>query len=151
MLTFGSAQCSAKSAAYSVLTHFHADTQLPEACFLRLHGRVPQGADPAGNIKDVSLADDLRRPQKRRLAYSGDPHSKLPRLLDLRPMAGDFWYRPDITAEHHAVAARHWLARALLSFRQEVMARGHACLSHDLRHPARPCQAAVVVFRALHA
>ena len=57
MLTFGSARCSARSATYSVLTYFHADTRLPEACFL--HGRVPPGADPDGNIKDGGLVDDL--------------------------------------------------------------------------------------------
>ena len=36
MLTLGSARCSAnlKFATYSVLTYFHADTRLPEACFL---------------------------------------------------------------------------------------------------------------------
>ena len=37
MLMFGSARCSARSAAYSVLTYFHTDTRLPEAFFL--HGR----------------------------------------------------------------------------------------------------------------
>ena len=41
MVTFGTARCSAKSATYSVLTHFHADTTSPEACFL--HGCVPAG------------------------------------------------------------------------------------------------------------
>ena len=34
MLTFSSTQCSAKSAAYSVLTYFHAGTTQPEVCFL---------------------------------------------------------------------------------------------------------------------
>ena len=79
MLMFSTAACSAKSATYSVLTHFHADTPSPEACFL--HGCVPLGADPHGNIKDESLVDDLRYQQRRRLAEGGDPHSKLPRLL----------------------------------------------------------------------
>ena len=40
MLTFNTTRCSAESAAYSVLTHFHADTSLPEACFV--HGCVPR-------------------------------------------------------------------------------------------------------------
>ena len=78
MLTFSTTQCSAKSATYSVLNHFHADTTSPEACFL--HGRVPPGADPYGNIKDEGLVDDLRRRQRLRLAEGSDPHSKLPRL-----------------------------------------------------------------------
>ena len=98
MLTFSTAKCSARSATYSVLTHFHADTVSPEACFL--HGRVPPGADPHGNIKDEGLVDDLRRRQRLRLAEGGDPHSKLPRLLELKPTTGRLWYRPDMTAEH---------------------------------------------------
>ena len=100
MLTFGTTKCSAKSATYSVLTHFHADTTSPEACFL--HGRVPPGADPHGNIEDEGLVDDLRRRQSRRLAEGSDPHSKLPRLLELTPTTGKLIkhsYRPDMTAE----------------------------------------------------
>ena len=124
MLTFGTAQCSAKSATYSVLTHFHADTTLPEACFL--HGHVPPGADPHGNIKDESLVDDLRRRQRLRLAEGGDPHSKLPRLLELAPMTGKFWYRPDMTAEHHAATVRDWVKRAPSSFRAQTAVRGRA-------------------------
>ena len=85
MLTFGNARCSAKFAAYSVLTYFHADMRLPEACFL--YGRVPLGA---------SLVDDLRRRQNRRLAEGSDPHSKLPQLLHLKPTTGDFWCHLDI-------------------------------------------------------
>ena len=42
MLTFSNSGCSAKSATYSVLTHFHADTTSPEACFV--HGCVSPGA-----------------------------------------------------------------------------------------------------------
>ena len=41
-------------------------------------------------------------------------------------MTGDFWYRPDMTAEPHAVTTRHWLTRAPLSFCQETAARGRA-------------------------
>ena len=104
MLMFSTAACSAKSAMYSVLTHFHADTPSPEACFL--HGRVPSGADPHGNIKDESLVDDLRCRQRRRLAEGGDPHSKLPRLLELTPTTGKLWYRPDMTAEHQCCTTR---------------------------------------------
>ena len=60
MLTFGTTKCSAKSAAYSVLTHFHADTtSLHGACFL--HGRVPLGADLHSNLKDEGPVDDLQR------------------------------------------------------------------------------------------
>ena len=91
-----------------------------------MHGRVPRGADPHGNIKDEGLVDGLRRRQGRRLAEGGDPHSKLPRLLDLQPTTGRNWYRPDMTAEHHAATAKEWLMRALLSFRQETAARGRA-------------------------
>ena len=82
-----------------------ADARLPESCFL--HGRTPPGADPDGNIKDAGLVDDLRRGQSRQLAEGGDMHSKLPGLLDLKPTTSDFWYRPDMTAEPHAVTARH--------------------------------------------
>ena len=75
-----------------------------------------------------SLVDDLRCRQNRRLADGGNPHSKLPRLklLDLKPTTGDFWNRPDIAAEQHAVAAKHWLKRAPLGFRREVATRGRA-------------------------
>ena len=62
MLTFGTTWRSAKSATYSVLTHFHADTTSPEACFV--HGCVPPGPDPHGNIKDEGLVVDLRRRQE---------------------------------------------------------------------------------------
>ena len=124
MLTFGTTQCSAKSATYSALTHFHADTTSPEACFV--HGRVPLGADPHGNTKDAGLVDDLRRQQGRRLAGGGEPRSKLPRLSELQPMTGKNWYRPDMTAEHHAATAKHWLVRAPLSFCQETATRGRA-------------------------
>ena len=124
MLTFGNTQCSEKSATYSVLTYFHADATSPEACFL--HGRVPPGADPHGSIKDVSLVDDLRRRQNRRLTEGGDTHSKLPRLLELQSTTGKHWYRPHMTAEHHAVTIRHWEMRAPLSFREETAARGQA-------------------------
>ena len=89
MLTFSNALCPAKPAVYSVLTYVHAVSQLPEASFL--HGRVPAGADPDGNIKDPGLVDALGRRQGRRLACGGDPHSKLPRLLGLKPTTGDFW------------------------------------------------------------
>ena len=34
MHTFSTAVCSEKSAVYSVLTYYHADSQLPEASFL---------------------------------------------------------------------------------------------------------------------
>ena len=126
MLTFGTtaSACSAKSATYSVLTHFHADTTSPEAWFL--HGRVPPGADPHGNIKDAGLVDDLGRRQSRRLAEGDDPHSKLPRLLELKPTTGKHWYRPDMTAQHHAVTVRDWEKRAPLSFRAQTAARGRA-------------------------
>ena len=113
-LTFSTTKCSAKSATYSVLTHFHADVTSPEACFL--HGRVPSGADPHGNIKDEGIVDDLRRRQSRRLAEGGDPHSKLPRLLELTPMTGKLWYRPDMTAEHHAATVEPWGKYAPHSF-----------------------------------
>ena len=126
MLTFSTAQCSARSATYSVLTHFHADTASPEACFL--HGRVPPGADPHGNIKDEGLVDDLRRRQKLRLVEGGDPHSKLPRLLELTPTTGKLWYRPDMTAEHHAATVQDWEKGAPSSFRRQTAARGHAGL-----------------------
>ena len=53
MLTFSTTQCSVKSATYSVLTHFHANSTSLEACFV--HGCVPRGADPHGNIKDEGL------------------------------------------------------------------------------------------------
>ena len=72
------------------------------------------------------VVDDLRRRQNRWLAEGGDPHSKLPRLLDLQPTTGSLWYRPDMTAEHHALTARHWHTRAPLIFRQETAARGRA-------------------------
>ena len=62
-------KCSAKSATYSALTHFHADTTSPEAGFL--HGCVPSGADPHGNIKDEGLVDDLRRRQLNLTASGG--------------------------------------------------------------------------------
>ena len=68
MLTFGSTLCSAKSAVYSVLTYYHADSHLPKASFL--HGCVPPGA-PAGNIKDQGLVDELRQRQNRRRARGG--------------------------------------------------------------------------------
>ena len=55
--TLGDAQCSAKPATCSVLTYLHADISPPEACFL--HGRIPLGADPNSNIKDMGLVDDL--------------------------------------------------------------------------------------------
>ena len=73
MLTFGSTRCS-NEVRYLLCPHlyFHADTRLPEACFL--HGRVPPGADPYGNIKGAGLVDDLRHRQNRRLADGGDPH-----------------------------------------------------------------------------
>ena len=58
MLTFSTTQCSTRSATYSVLTHFHADTTSREACFV--HGCVPPGVDPRGNIKDEGLVDDLQ-------------------------------------------------------------------------------------------
>ena len=86
----------------------------------------PPGAGPHGNIKDVSLVDDLRRRQNRRLAEGGDPHSKLPRLLELQPTTGKQWYRPDMTAEHHAATVRDWEKRAPLSFCQQTAACGHA-------------------------
>ena len=126
MLTFGTtaSACSAKSATYSVLTHFHADTTSPEAWFL--HGHVPPGADPHGNTKDAGLVDDLGRRQSRRLAEGDDPHSKLPRLLELKPTTGKHWYRPDMTAQHHAVTVRDWEKRAPLSFRAQTAARGRA-------------------------
>ena len=124
MVTFGTTRCLAKSATYSVLTHFHADTTLPEACFL--HGRVPPGADPHGNIKDESLVDDLRRRQRMRLAEGGDPHSKLHRLSELTLTTGKYWYRTDMTAEHHAATACDWEKRAPLSFRTQTAARGRA-------------------------
>ena len=56
------------------------------------------------------------------------PGSKpsLRRRLDLKSTTGDFWYRPDMTAEHHAVTVRHWLVRAPLGFHQEVAAYGRA-------------------------
>ena len=124
MLTFSTTKCSAKSAMYSVLTHFHADTTSPEAYFL--HSRVPLGADPHGNIKDEGLVDNLRRQQRRRLAEGGDPHLKLPRLLELTPMTGKHWYRLDMTAEHHAVTVRDWEVRAPSSFREQTAAPGRA-------------------------
>ena len=128
MLTFSTTKsrprCSAKSAMYSVLTHFHTDTTSLEACFV--HGRVPPGADPHGNIKDASLMDDLRRRQTRRLAAGGDPHSKLPRLLELTTTTGKHWYRPDMTAEHHAATVQDWAKRAPSSFRRQTAARGQA-------------------------
>ena len=115
MLTFGNTQCLAKSAMYSVLTYFHADTRLPEACFL--HSCVPLGADLDDNIKDASLVDDLWHRQNHRLAAGGDLHSKLHRLLDPTLTMGDFWSCPDMMAENHAATARHRLKRTLLSFR----------------------------------
>ena len=124
MVTFGTARCSAKSATYSVLTHFHADTTSPEACFL--HGCVPAGADPHGNIKDESLVDDLRSRQRMRLAEGGDPHSKLHRLSELTPTTGKYWCQPDMTAAHHAATACAWEKRAPLSFRTQTAARGQA-------------------------
>ena len=124
MHTFGSTQCSARSATYSVLTYFHADTTRPEACFL--HGHVPPGADPHDSIKDVGLVDDLRHQQNRRLAEGGDLHSKLPHLLDLPLVTGKHWYRPNVTAEHHAVTVHHWDTPAPPIFRQETAARGRA-------------------------
>ena len=89
--------------------------------------------DPDGNIKDAGLVEDLRRRQNRRLACGADPHSKLPRLLDLKPTMGDFWYIStsgtcsDMTAEHHAVTAKHWLTRAPLSFCPEVVVHPRPC------------------------
>ena len=124
MLTFSTTWCSAKSATYFVLTHFHADAPSLEACFV--HGCVPPGADPHGNIKEEGLVVDLRRRQDRRLAEGGDPHSKLPRLLDLPPTTGKFWFRPDMTAEHHAATIQHWGKRAPHSFRQATVPRGQA-------------------------
>ena len=124
MLTFNTVKCSAQSATYSVLTHFHADTTSPEACFV--HGRVPPGADPHGEIKDEGLVDDLRGRQRLRLAEGGDPHSKLPRLLGLKPTTSKLWYRPDMTAEQHAATVQHWEARAPLGFRQLTAPRGQA-------------------------
>ena len=91
-----------------------------------LHGRVPPGADPSGNIKDESLVDDLRQRQRLRLAEGGDPHSKLHRLLEIAPTTGKLWYRPDMTAEHHASTVRDWEQRAPLSFRAQTAARGRA-------------------------
>ena len=85
---------------YFALTYFHADTREPEACFV--HGRVPPGADPDGNIKDQALVEDLRGRQKRRLDKGHDLHSKLVRLLGLQPVTGNFLFHPDMTAEHHA-------------------------------------------------
>ena len=123
-LTFSTLKCSAQSGTYSVLTHFHADTTSPEMCFV--HGRVPPGADPHGEIKDESLVDDLRGRQRLRLAEGGDPHSKLPRLLELKPTTGKLWYRPDMTAEQHAATVQHWEARAPLGFRQMTAPRGRA-------------------------
>ena len=55
-----------------------------------MHGHVPPGADPHGNIKDEGLVVDLHRRQERRLADGSDPHSKLPRLLELPPTTGKF-------------------------------------------------------------
>ena len=81
----------------------------------------PQGH---GNIKDEGLVDDLRRQQGRRLAEGADPHSKLPHLSDLQPTTVRNWYRPDMTAEHHAATAKDWLVRAPLSFHQETAACG---------------------------
>ena len=124
MLTCSNTACSEKSASYSVLTHFHADTTSPEACFL--HGCVPPGADPHGNIKDEGLVDVLRHRQNRRLEEGSDPHSKLPHLSELQPTTGKNWYRPDMTAEHHAATAKHWIVRAPLSFRQETATHGRA-------------------------
>ena len=125
MLTFNTTRCSAKSAAYPVLAHFHADTSSPEACFV--HGCVPPGADPHGNIKNEGLVEGLRSRQRRQLAEGGDPHSKLPRLLDLPPTTGKFWFRPGMTAEHHAATIQHWDKRAPRSFRQATAPRGQAC------------------------
>ena len=95
-----------------------------EPCFL--HGRVPPGADPSGNIKDERLVDDLRRRQRLRLAEGGDPHSKLHRLLEIAPTTGKLWYRPDMTAEHHASTVQDWERRAPLSFRAQTAVRGRA-------------------------
>ena len=53
-------------------------------------------------------------------------HSKLPQLLDLTPTMGDFWYHLDMTAEHHAATARHWLMCAPLSFCQGAAACSQA-------------------------
>ena len=86
------------------------DSQHPEASFL--HVPVPPGADPEGNIKGPGLVDDLQRRQGWRLVCGSDPHSKLPRLLGLKPTIGDFWHRLDMTDERHAVMARHVLAHA---------------------------------------
>ena len=111
MLTLGNAFCSSRSAVYSVLTCYHPNSRPPETSFL--HSRLPPGADPDGNIKGLGLVGDLRRRQGRRLACSGtnDPHSKLPRLLDLKSTTGDFWNRPDMTVGHHVVTSRHWLTQ----------------------------------------
>ena len=70
--------------------------------------------------------DDLRRRQRMRVAEGGDPHSKLPRLSELTPTTGKYWYRPDMTAEHHAATVRDWEKRAPLSFRTQTAARGRA-------------------------
>ena len=92
-----------------------------------MHDHVPPGADPCGNIKDDGLVADLRRRQERRLAEGGDPHSKLPRLLELPPTAGKHWYRPEMTAEHHAAPVQHLDKRAPLEqLRRATAPRGLA-------------------------
>ena len=70
--------------------------------------------------------DDLWRRQRMRLTEGGDPHSKLHRLSELTPTTGKYWYRPDMTAEHHAATACDWKKRAPLSFRAQTAARGRA-------------------------
>ena len=119
-VTFSTIQCSAKSATYSVLTHFHADTDEPEPCFL--HGHVPPGADPSGNIKDASLVDNLHQHQHLWMAEGGDPHLKLHCLLEIAPMTGKHWYWPDMTVEHHVLTAQDWEQHALLSFHMQTAA-----------------------------
>ena len=60
------------------------------------------------------------------MAEGGDPHSKLHRLLEIAPSTGRHWYRPDMTAEHHASTVQDWVQRAPSSFRAQTAARGRA-------------------------
>ena len=62
------------------------------------------------------------------LAEGSDPHLKLHHLLELTPTTGKFWYRLDMTAEHHAATVRDWWQHAPLSFRAQTAAHGRAGL-----------------------